>query len=135
MHWFVACLKKYAVFSGRSRRAEFWYFYLFAFLFTVGVQLIEAGVTGSEDGTIAAIFTLAVVIPSIAVGVRRLHDMDKSGWWQLLNFVPFFGQIALLIWMCYPGTKGPNRFGDDPTEDGHGSGETPELTESHPYLE
>ena len=83
MHWFVLCLKKYAVFSGRARRAEYWYFSLFCLLFSVGLSVIEMvafGVDSMDTDKVAlsAIFGLAVTIPSLAVSVRRLHDIDKS---------------------------------------------------------
>ena len=141
MHWFVLCLKKYAVFSGRARRAEYWYFSLFCILFSVGVSVIEMVAFGvdaidpDQVGPLSAIFALAVTIPSLAVSVRRLHDIDKSGWWFLLHFVVLVGTIILLIWACKSGTIGPNGFGEDPKEDGNGTEEAADPSPSHPHLE
>ena len=140
MHWFVLCLKKYAVFSGRARRAEYWYFSLFCLIFSVGLSVIEIvafGVDSMDPGQMAlsAIFGLAVAIPSLAVSVRRLHDIDKSGWWFLLHFVVLVGTIILLIWACKSGTIGPNGFGEDPKKDGNGTEEAADPSPSHPHLE
>jgi uncharacterized membrane protein YhaH (DUF805 family) len=138
MHWFVLCLKKYAVFSGRARRAEYWYFSLFCILFSVGLSVIEMvafGVDSMDPHQVAlsAIFGLAVTIPSLAVSVRRLHDIDKSGWWFLLHLVVLVGTIILLIWACKSGNIGPNRFGEDPKEEGDGPEEAVDPNPSHPH--
>jgi len=113
---------RYADFSGRSRRKEYWMFVLFNVL-VVMVLLIVSGIlgllTGEEDigvGAVVAllvVYSLATIVPSLAVKVRRLHDQNKSGWFVLLTLVPF-GGIVLLIFMVIEGTPGPNRFGPDP---------------------
>ena len=134
MYWFIVALKKYAVFEGRSRRAEYWYFILFSSLIGIALGLIE-GMVGGVDGIgedalpnpmesiLSTIYSLAILIPSVAVTTRRLHDVDKSGWWQLLHCILFIGSIVILIWMLKPGTTGSNRFGDDPKEDDIGNRE------------
>lgn len=102
---------KYATFSGRASRSEFWYFALFTFL----VQLVFAivGFAAQNIGDILSIiFGLAVFIPSLAVGARRLHDIDRTGWWQLIMLVPLVGIIVLIVFWVMKGSEGPNRFGD-----------------------
>jgi uncharacterized membrane protein YhaH (DUF805 family) len=108
MNWYLAVLKQYAVFNGRARRKEYWMFTLFNVLiaFVLGFVLGLAGGAGSVR-VIINVFQLAILIPSIAVGVRRMHDTDHSGWWLLLP-------IVNLVFACIEGTPGPNRFGPDP---------------------
>ena len=110
MSWYLAVLKKYAVFSGRARRKEYWMFFLFNLIIAFGLGIIE-GVLGiaaeSDQSILTTIYQLAILIPSIAVGVRRMHDTDHSGWWLLLP-------IVNLVFACTEGTRGDNRFGADP---------------------
>ena len=118
MGWFIEALKKYAVFGGRSRRGEYWFFTLFSLIITVVLSIIDR-VTGTFDssagmGLLSGIFSLAILIPSIAVSVRRLHDIDRTGWWFLLWLVPVIGVIVLLIFAVQDGTPGGNRFGPNP---------------------
>ena len=105
------CFSKYATFTGRAARPEYWYWVLFTVLASVIFAVIEQ--TASVDGgrALDAIFNVATIIPSLAVAARRLHDTDRSGWWQLLVFIPVIGWILLLIWLCQRGTPGSNRFG------------------------
>lgn len=118
MNWFLAVLKKYAVLSGRAQRAEYWYFFLFYLLIYIALAIID-NVTGSlsadaEIGLLGSIFVLGTLIPSVAVGVRRLHDTDRSGWWLLLAFVPVVGTIVLIVFMVQDSSPGNNRFGPNP---------------------
>ncbi len=137
MEWFKVCLRKYVDFSGRARRAEFWWFYLFAqvpflVLYFLGMILGagSAAVGVNADGTVngagaggsilvmivmglAWLWSLAMLLPSIAVSVRRLHDTNRSGWWYLLGLVPF-GGLVLLYFFILEGDPGPNMFGPDP---------------------
>jgi uncharacterized membrane protein YhaH (DUF805 family) len=108
MNWYLEVLKKYAVFSGRARRKEYWMFVLFNLLisFFIGLVLGFAGM-GERGQLLINLYQLAVLIPSIAVGVRRMHDSDHSGWWILLP-------IVNLVFACTDGTSGPNRFGPSP---------------------
>jgi uncharacterized membrane protein YhaH (DUF805 family) len=101
----------YVTFAGRAIRSEYWYWTLFFFIGSIVAGIIDA-VLGIR--VFDTIFGLAVLLPSIAVGVRRLHDLDRSGWWLLLGFIPLIGAIVLLIWFCSRGTVGANRFGPDP---------------------
>ena len=103
---------KYADFSGRARRSEFWWFALFNFVTQIILQVVDGTLFGFN--LLSTIFALAVLIPSIAVGVRRLHDRDMAGWWILLVFIPVLGALALLVLYALEGTKGPNRFGKEP---------------------
>jgi uncharacterized membrane protein YhaH (DUF805 family) len=101
----------YVKFSGRAARSEFWYWVLF--------YMIAAVLTKLVDYTIGVPLTLPLLVlilflPSLAVGARRLHDIDRTAWWLLLHLVPIVGPIVLIIWDCQKGTSGPNRFGPDP---------------------
>jgi uncharacterized membrane protein YhaH (DUF805 family) len=118
MSRFVEALKKYAVFSGRSRRKEYWYFALFVIIISFVLSIIDV-LTGAYArtvgvGLLSSIFSLAVLIPSIAVTVRRLHDIDRSGWWLLIALVPLVGWIVLLGFSVQEGTPGSNRYGFNP---------------------
>jgi uncharacterized membrane protein YhaH (DUF805 family) len=168
--WAIRPFKRYAEFSGRSSRAEFWWFFLAVFLLYIVMSFLFFGAMASSlataesnpsigmlsaigvGGILVGLFWLALLIPSIAVQVRRLHDSNRSGWWlgafyllyavylalmfgvagsvmsaastggdtgmftgiMILGFVMFAYMIVLLVFYCVPGTKGPNRFGDDP---------------------
>lgn len=118
----LTCFSKYATFSGRARRAEFWWFALFNFgvLFTLALIELAAGAPNhwmmgeGNPSPVATLYWLGVLLPSLAVTVRRLHDTDRSGWWILIEFVPFVGPLILLWFVATRGTVGPNRFGPDP---------------------
>lgn len=129
MNWYVKALKQYVDFSGRARRREYWMFVLVNVVIVLVLSLIDTllGTGGwraaSGGGSISAsgnlgllsgLYSLAVLLPSIAVAVRRLHDTDRSGWWFLLGFIPIIGGIVLLVFYVLEGTRGPNRFGPDP---------------------
>ncbi len=118
MSWYLEAFKKYAVFSGRSRRKEYWYFVLFNIIVAIVLSLIDMLLgtfsSTSNIGLLSGIYSLAVLIPTIALTVRRLHDIDRSGWWILINLVPFIGSIVILIFALLDGTPGDNRFGPSP---------------------
>lgn len=119
MNWYLEVLKKYAVFSGRARRKEYWFFALFNTIVYILFGVL-AGVMGQDSASIVGIlifiYALGVLLPAIGVTIRRLHDIDKSGWWILVSFVPFIGGIVLFIFTVLPGTPGPNNFGEDPIQ-------------------
>lgn len=171
MEWMILPLKRYAQFNGRSRRKEFWMWVLFVILATIALSILDSilGLGGrtfagpsetatptmtgfgygaaTSGGVLTNIFSLATLIPYLAVSVRRLHDTDRSGWFVLLPLLPLFialgvlvagavsmkpafmviGGVALLaalicsilvlVWYCQPGTRGSNRFGPDPFDD------------------
>jgi uncharacterized membrane protein YhaH (DUF805 family) len=112
MSWYLEVLKKYAVFSGRARRKEYWMFVLFNTIIAFVLAIIEALITGTS--VVMTLYYLAVLIPSIAVSVRRLHDTDRTGWWVLIGLVPFIGAIVLLVFCVMDSTEGENRFGPNP---------------------
>jgi len=142
MEWMLMPLRRYAQFSGRSRRKEYWMFFLFVFIVRFVLIALDSvlglgGIGRSGNGLLSAIFSLAVLVPSIAVGVRRLHDTDRSGWWLLVSLLAALpglvlmvlsfalgmiilgvGMVAtsilLLVFLCQDGTHGDNRFGPDP---------------------
>ena len=118
MNWFMTALKNYAVFSGRSRRSEYWYFALFYLIF-YGVAAIVDVLTGSYDratglGLFTGILTLAFLVPSLSVSVRRLHDTGRTGWWLLIALIPVVGGIVLLVFLAQDSEAGGNRFGANP---------------------
>jgi uncharacterized membrane protein YhaH (DUF805 family) len=112
MNGYVATLKKYADFSGRARRTEYWLFVLFNMVIAVLLSVIDYVL--SSPGIIGLLFALAILLPSIAVGVRRLHDTDRSGWWLLIAFVPLIGGIVLLVFFVLDSTPGDNKYGANP---------------------
>lgn len=111
---FSHCLQKYAVFSGRASRSEYWYFILAGTL--IGLIAIFFDIVlfnsslDSDLSPLNTITSLALLLPQLAVGIRRLHDIDRTGWWLLLIFIPIIGWIALLVFFCSKPTEGPNRF-------------------------
>lgn len=106
-------MERYADFTGRSRRSEFWWFALFCLLLNIAVGIVGA-VSDTLSGILGFVLWLGLIIPSIAVSVRRLHDIDRTGWWMLIYLVPLIGWIVLLVFFVQRGTPGGNRFGPDP---------------------
>lgn len=125
MSWYLDVLKKYAVFSGRARRKEYWMFTLINIVIMVGLQVIAGVLAGMDMAALGGIvmvlyviYALAVLIPGIAVSIRRLHDTSKSGWFILIAFVPLVGGLILLFFMVQDSTPGPNDYGPNPKEGG-----------------
>lgn len=118
MGWFIEASKKYAVFSGRSRRKEYWYFTLFYIFITIALAIVDSALgTWAPSvgiGLLSGIFGLALLLPSIAVTVRRLHDTDRTGWWYLISFIPIIGPLVLLVFVVMDSTPGSNRYGSNP---------------------
>ena len=119
---------KYVTFSGRAPRSEYWWFYLFAIIVIVVAIIIDVMIDPSRGtmtttstsfemsgngGPVTLILSLLLLLPGLAVSVRRLHDIDKAGWWILIGLIPLIGFIVLIVWYCTKGTLGPNRFGAD----------------------
>ena len=115
MNWYIEVLKKYAVFTGRAHRTEYWMFFLINIIIAIAIGLIE-GFVGSP-GVVGMIYGLAVLLPGIAVGVRRLHDTDRSGWWLLIGLIPIIGVIVLIVFFVQDSTPGPNQFGSNPKDE------------------
>jgi uncharacterized membrane protein YhaH (DUF805 family) len=146
------CLDKYATFSGRASRSEYWWFVLFwiiggfvlDMIFSIDLPVNSNGVAGKEllsgehvnvalRNPVAQwaqwIGNWLLFIPFLSVAVRRLHDINRSGWWQLINFFPFVGWIVFLYWMIKKGTPGPNRFGEDPLQQDDNAPITAQISE------
>ena len=121
MNWYLKVMKQYADFNGRARRTEYWMYALFnvIFLFVAAVLDNLLGLKFNPEipyGYIYMIYALATFIPGLAVSVRRLHDVDKSGWFYLIVLIPLVGAIWLLILFCTEGTPGRNQYGFNPKE-------------------
>ena len=110
--YYIDFWKNYVNFSGRSRRAAYWYVVLMTFI--IGIVLSLLAYAAPTLSILSSIYGLASLIPSIAICVRRLHDIGKSGWWYLLVFVPLVGAIILLVWFIREGDHGDNLYGPDP---------------------
>ncbi|WIO73914.1 DUF805 domain-containing protein [Porticoccaceae bacterium LTM1] len=118
MNYYLAVIKKYAVFSGRARRSEYWFFVLFNLIISFAMGFID-GLTGMFNsevglGVLGGFYSLFILIPSIAVSVRRMHDTGRSGWWVLINLVPLVGWIIFLVFSVQDSNDGSNEYGDSP---------------------
>lgn len=113
MNWYLAALKKYVDFTGRARRTEYWMFTLFTFLISVALMLVDTVVGTVFLGTL---FSLGMLLPGLAVSVRRLHDTGRGGLWLLLVLVPVLGAIVLLIFFVQDSKPGANAYGPNPKE-------------------
>jgi len=119
MNWYLEVLRKYAVFSGRARRKEYWMFFLFNMTIFCVLSAIEGilRIAPQTNGSVlASIYALGVLIPGIAVGVRRLHDTNRSGWWLLLALVPLVGTVVLIVFMVQDSQNGDSRYGQNPKQ-------------------
>ena len=116
MQWYLEVLKKYAVFDGRAHRTEFWMFTLVSAIigFVLGILDAILGTNGSGIGVLGGIYGLAVLLPSLGVAVRRLHDIGRQGLWLLLVLIPVIGWIVLIVWYAKPGDPSPNEWGRNP---------------------
>ena len=113
-YWKRVVLENYTNFTGRARRAEFWWYFLANLIITVVLNIIDAAIgsgSGFYGGILTGIYGLAVLLPGLAVGIRRLHDTDKNGWWLLLVFIPIAGLIVLIVFWATDGTRGTNQYG------------------------
>jgi len=127
MEWYVEVLRKYAIFDGRARRKEYWMYTLFTILIYIAYLVVASlaiALLGHSDSPNPAVsvlilapiwlYGLAVLVPGLAVTVRRLHDTGRSGWWFLISFVPLVGSIVLLVFLCQDSEPGPNLHGLNP---------------------
>ncbi len=120
MHWYLDVLKKYAQFSGRARRKEYWMFVLFNVLVSFGVRILGVllmsilGTTTNLGAIAGMIYSLAVLLPSLALAIRRLHDTGRSGWWEMLLLIPLFGWIILIVFKVQESQPGENKYGPNP---------------------
>lgn len=118
MDWYLGVLKQYAVFKGRARRKEYWFFILFNLIASLLLTLVDF-MTGSLDtelgmGLLSGLYSLAILIPSLAVTVRRLHDTGRTGWWLLIGLIPLIGAIVLLVFMLLDSQPNDNEYGANP---------------------
>jgi uncharacterized membrane protein YhaH (DUF805 family) len=118
MQWFMTALQKWADFSSRARRREYWFFVLIYIVIYIVLTVIDMMVGLADPatgvGVLGGIFALAMLIPSISVGVRRLHDTNRSGWWLLIGLIPIIGALVLLVFFLLDSQPGDNRFGPNP---------------------
>ncbi|MGW3321295.1 DUF805 domain-containing protein [Streptomyces virginiae] len=112
MNHYTDVLKKYAVFSGRARRQEYWMFFLFNIAAAIILMILD-GVLGTYP-LLYGIYVAAVFLPNLGVTIRRLHDTGKSGWWVLIGFVPFVGFIWMIVLLATAGQQQQNQYGPDP---------------------
>lgn len=112
MNWYLAVLKKYAEFSGRASRSEFWMFFLIHFIILVVLAILAARF--SFFNLIYLVYALGTLVPYLAAAARRLHDTDKSGWFLLIGLIPLVGGIILIVLLALPGSDGDNRYGSPP---------------------
>jgi uncharacterized membrane protein YhaH (DUF805 family) len=114
MHWYLEVLRKYMLFTGRSRRSEYWYFTLINLLVIAVLWFVDAALRKVIGfGMLGMLYGLAVLLPSIGVAIRRLHDTDRSGWWMLLALVPLVG-LVLIVFLAEDSNAGTNRYGQNP---------------------
>lgn len=128
MNWYLKVMKNYAVFSGRARRKEYWMFYLFNMIFLFVAAVLDnilditfkvETIYGTQNllyGYLYILYALAIIVPNLAVSVRRLHDVGKSGWFILIGLIPIVGGIWLLVLFCTDGDTGVNEYGENPKE-------------------
>jgi uncharacterized membrane protein YhaH (DUF805 family) len=120
MNYYFKVLQNYATFNGRARRSEYWMFYLFNTIFTIVAALADnilgLAVEGIGYGPVYGLYVLAMIIPGLAVLVRRLHDVGKSGWMFLIALIPIIGAIWLLVLLCTDSQPGDNKWGSNPKE-------------------
>lgn len=116
MEWYVKVLRNYAGFTGRARRSEYWWFALINALVAVALTVLEGIVGGTQ--VVSGLYTLAVLVPGLAVSIRRLHDTGRSGWWLLIGLVPLVGGIVLLVFLLLDSEPGVNRWGPSPKRTG-----------------
>lgn len=114
MQWYLAVLKNYVGFSGRARRTEYWMFTLFNAIIVLVLFVLDVAAKSGFVLALMFLYYLAILLPSLAVLVRRLHDIGMSGWWILIGLVPFVGGLVLFVFTVLPGNQGPNKYGDDP---------------------
>lgn len=111
MEWYLKVLRQYADFTGRARRMEYWMFALINFIIVLVLNVLDGAL---RIGVLGLLYSLAVLLPSLAVSVRRLHDIGRTGWWLLLVLIPVIGWIVLIVFHALEGDREPNAYGPDP---------------------
>lgn len=113
MDWYLKVMKNYVGFKGRARRKEYWMFVLFNVIISIILSILEA-FADPMDGVLTGIYSLLILLPCLAVGVRRLHDTGRSGWWLLISLVPIVGAIVLIVFYCQDSKPDENQYGPNP---------------------
>ena len=116
MEWYLKAFRQYADFKGRAQRKEYWMFALFNLVIMIVLTLVGGGGEGGLGDVLSGIYSLAVLVPSVAVTVRRLHDIGKSGWWMLITLIPLVGPLIMLFFMVKDSQPGTNEYGPNPKE-------------------
>jgi len=111
MEWYLKVLHQYADFTGRARRKEYWMFTLVSAIISVVLAIVDNVLA---TGLLGLLYSLAVLLPSLAVGARRLHDTGRSGWWLLIGIIPLIGWIVIIVFLATEGERQPNAYGSDP---------------------
>ena len=116
MDWYLKVIKNYVGFTGRARRKEYWMYCLFYIIIAIGIGIVERvlGLNTALGGPLSSLYSLALLLPSIAVSIRRLHDTSRSGWWCLINFIPILGWLVFLFFMVQDSHSGQNAYGPNP---------------------
>jgi uncharacterized membrane protein YhaH (DUF805 family) len=119
MHWYTDVIKKYAVFNGRAARPEFWWFVLCNLIVVFLINVVVGIIAGRSNGQVVSdLYSLAVFLPSLGVGIRRLHDTNRTGWWYLIVFIPIIGWIVLIVFLAMASDPGSNNYGPNPQHPG-----------------
>lgn len=115
MHYYTDALKQYAVFSGRTNRKPFWMFVLLNFLVSVAISIVANIIFSTEVAQIVSwLYALAILLPSLGIAARRLHDIGKSAWWLLIGLIPLVGAIVLIVFYCLDSQPETNAYGPNP---------------------
>ena len=116
MQWYLAVLRQYAKFDGRAHRPEVWWFTLWSVIVSLALTVVELALDLGNDwaGPLTSVYGLLVIVPSLAVGARRQHDIGRTGWWQLLLLLPIVGAIIMIVWWAQDGEPGVNEWGPKP---------------------
>jgi uncharacterized membrane protein YhaH (DUF805 family) len=112
MEWYLKVIKNYVEFQGRARRKEYWNFLLFSFIVSIVLLILES--VGNLPSVLSGLYSLAILLPSLAVTVRRLHDTGRSAWWLLIGLIPLIGAIILTVFMCLDSQESDNQYGPNP---------------------
>lgn len=114
MQWYLKVLGQYVDFAGRARRKEYWMFTLVSVVISIVLAIIDSALFEFQIGVLGLLYSLAVLLPTLAVSVRRLHDTGRTGWWVLIALIPIIGTIVLIVFMVMDGERHPNAYGPDP---------------------
>jgi uncharacterized membrane protein YhaH (DUF805 family) len=112
MEWYIKVLQNYVGFQGRARRKEYWMFVVISFVISIILEVLQSVLHLRQ--VLTSLYSLAVLLPSLAVSIRRLHDTGRTGWWVLIGIIPIIGTIILLVFMFFDSQEGENKYGPNP---------------------